>query len=80
MVHLVAEGCCSYWEMAVETVRLAGFPVAVDKTSSAALGAAAIRPANGCLASVRVGPLRHWQDGLSAWWQAWSALRAVRPR
>jgi dTDP-4-dehydrorhamnose reductase len=80
VVHLVAEGCCSYWEMAVETVRLAGFPVAVDKTSSAALGAAALRPANGCLASVRVGPLRHWQDGLSAWWQAWSALRAVRPR
>jgi dTDP-4-dehydrorhamnose reductase len=80
VVHLVADGCCSYWEMAVETVRLAGLSVAVERTSSASLGAAAARPANGCLASVRVSPLRHWRDGLAAWCEAWSDRRAVRPR
>jgi dTDP-4-dehydrorhamnose reductase len=78
VVHLVAGGCCSYWEMAVETMRLAGCSAAVEPTSSAALGAAAARPANGCLASVRVPALRHWREGLAAWWRAWSALEAVR--
>jgi len=80
VVHLVAEGCCSYWEMAAETVRLAGLSVEVERTSSAALGASAPRPANGCLASVRVPALRHWREGLAAWWRAWSALPTVRPR
>jgi dTDP-4-dehydrorhamnose reductase len=77
-VHLVAGGCCSYLELAAEAIRLAGLPVAVVPISSATLDAAASRPANGCLSSVRVPSLRHWQDGLAAWWEAWSAARAVR--
>jgi hypothetical protein len=64
--------------LAAEAIRLAGLPVAVVPISSATLDAAASRPANGCLSSVRVPSLRHWQDGLAAWWEAWSAARAVR--
>jgi dTDP-4-dehydrorhamnose reductase len=78
VVHVVAGGCCSYWEMAVEATRLAALPVPVEPISSAMLDAAAPRPANGCLGSVRVPSLRHWREGLAAWWEAWSASRAVR--
>jgi dTDP-4-dehydrorhamnose reductase len=78
VVHLVAGGCCSYREMAVEAVRLAGVSVPVEAISSATLDAAAPRPANGCLSSVRAPSLRHWRAGLAAWWEAWSAARAVR--
>lgn len=77
--HLVAGGCCSYWELAVEAVRLAGLSVEVEPISSAGLGAAAPRPANGCLVSERAEPLRHWRHGLAAWWTEWSARRPVRP-
>jgi dTDP-4-dehydrorhamnose reductase len=80
VVHVVAGGCCSYWEMAVEATRLAGLSVPVEPISSARLDAAAPRPANACLGSVRVPSLRHWQEGLAAWWEAWSAQRAVRRR
>lgn len=80
VVHLVAEGCCSYWELAVEAVRLAGLPARVERISSAALAAPARRPANGCLASVRVRALRPWQEGLADWWRAWSAERALSSR
>jgi dTDP-4-dehydrorhamnose reductase len=80
VVHLVADGCCSYFELAVEAVRLAGLAVEVEPISSAGLGAAAPRPANGCLVSQRAKPLRHWRDGLAAWWTEWSARRALSPR
>jgi dTDP-4-dehydrorhamnose reductase len=80
IVHLVAGGCCSYWELAVETVRLAGLTVGVEPISSAALGAAAPRPANGCLGSSRAQPLRHWRQGLAEWWTEWSARRPLRTR
>jgi dTDP-4-dehydrorhamnose reductase len=80
VVHLVAGGCCSYWELAVEAVRLAGLSVEVEPISSAGLGAAAPRPANGCLVSERATPLRHWRQGLGAWWTEWSARRPVSPR
>jgi dTDP-4-dehydrorhamnose reductase len=77
VVHLVAGGCCSYWEMAVEATRLAGLSVSVEPISSATLDAAAPRPANGCLRSLRVPSLRPWREGLAAWFEAWSAARAV---
>lgn len=67
VVHLVAEGCCSFHELAVETLRLGGVEAPVRAISSGELTAAAARPRNGCLASVRVGPLRPWQEGLAAY-------------
>ncbi|MBJ7597016.1 MAG: dTDP-4-dehydrorhamnose reductase [Candidatus Nephthysia bennettiae] len=78
VIHLVAGGCCSYWEMAAEVTRLAGLSVPVEPISSKALDAAAPRPANGCLSSLRVRSLRPWQEGLAAWWEAWSVPGAVR--
>jgi dTDP-4-dehydrorhamnose reductase len=82
VVHLAAGGCCSYWELATEAVRLAGLPVEVEpiRTDVLAAAAAAPRPANGCLVSVRTGPLRHWREGVAAWWRAWSADRAISAR
>ncbi len=73
IVHLVAAGCCSYWEMTVEALRLAGVEAAVERVTTAELSAPAPRPLNGCLASGRVGPLRSWQEGLAAWWAAYQA-------
>lgn len=62
VVHLVAAGCCSWYEFAAEILRLAGIDQSIEPITTPAGGAA--RPRNGCLASVRVGPLRPWQDGL----------------
>jgi dTDP-4-dehydrorhamnose reductase len=70
LVHLVAAGCCSFHELAVETLALAGIEAEVEAISSAELGAAAPRPKNGCLESSRVPPLRHWREGLRAYWEA----------
>jgi dTDP-4-dehydrorhamnose reductase len=80
VVHLTAGGCCSYWELATEAVRLAGLSVEVERVRTDAAAAAAPRPANGCLVSVRTGPLRHWREGLAAWWRAWSAARVISAR
>jgi dTDP-4-dehydrorhamnose reductase len=80
VVHLVAGGCCSYWDLAVEAVRLAGLTVEVEPISSTALGAAAPRPANGCLGSRRTQSLRHWREGLAEWWTEWSVRRPLKTR
>jgi dTDP-4-dehydrorhamnose reductase len=79
VIHLVAAGCCSYWELAAAALRLAGADAPVGRVSTAELGAAAPRPLNGCLASNRVAPLRDWEEGLAAWWAAWHQA-AERPR
>jgi len=78
VVHLVASGCCSYWELAVEALRLASMTTSVEKVTTAELGAAAPRPLNGCLASNRARPLRDWHEGLAAWFNAWHEA-AVSP-
>jgi dTDP-4-dehydrorhamnose reductase len=80
VVHVVAGGCCSYRELALEAVRLAGLTVEVESISSAELAAPAARPANGCLTSERAKPLRHWRQGLAGWWTGWSGRRAVTLR
>jgi len=64
LFHVVADGCCSFHELAVETLRLAGVEAPVRAIGSSDLKPAAPRPANGCLASVRVRPLRPWRQGL----------------
>lgn len=79
VIHLVAAGCCSYWDLAAAGLRLAGVDAPVGRVSTAELGAAAPRPLNGCLASNRVAPLRDWEEGLAAWWAAWQQA-AERPR
>ena len=71
IVHLVAEDCCSYWELAVAALELAGLELPVERVSTAELGAAAPRPLHGCLVSERVSPLRPWRQGLADWWLAW---------
>jgi dTDP-4-dehydrorhamnose reductase len=70
LVHLVAAGCCSFHELAVEILAVAGVEAEVEAITSEALGAAAPRPRNGCLESSRVPPLRHWREGLRAYWEA----------
>jgi dTDP-4-dehydrorhamnose reductase len=69
LLHLVAEGCCSYHEFALEILHLAGVDAEVDPLASKTGGAIAQRPRNGCLASTRRGPLPSWQDGLREFWQ-----------
>jgi dTDP-4-dehydrorhamnose reductase len=65
IVHLVAAGCCSWWELAAETVRLAGLEVEVAPVSSDTFPAPAARPRNGCLRSDRTASLRGWREGLA---------------
>ncbi|HKF76388.1 MAG TPA: dTDP-4-dehydrorhamnose reductase [Candidatus Dormibacteraeota bacterium] len=77
VVHLVAAGCCSYWDLTVEALRLAGVEADVEPADTAAVGAAAPRPRNGCLASERVAPLRHWREGLAAWWAARASVPPI---
>ena len=77
LVHLVADGCCSWRELAAETLRLAGVAAEVEAVTTAALGAAAPRPLNGCLESGRVPPLRHWRAALKDYWEAIQTRSAV---
>lgn len=65
VVHLVADGCCSWWEFATETLKLAGVDRAIERISTEALAAPAPRPRHGCLASGRVAALRSWREGLA---------------
>jgi dTDP-4-dehydrorhamnose reductase len=69
ILHLVAAGCCSHHEFAVELFQVAGLDVAVDPIPTASRGTAAPRPLNGCLVSKRAEPLPSWQEGLRAYWQ-----------
>jgi dTDP-4-dehydrorhamnose reductase len=64
-VHLVADGCCTWWEFATEALGLAGVDRAVEPISTESLAAPAPRPRHGCLASRRVPPLRGWREGLA---------------
>jgi len=69
ILHLVAAGCCSYHEFAVELFQVAGLDVRVDPVATTAGGSAAVRPLNGCLVSTRAAALPAWQDGLRTYWQ-----------
>jgi dTDP-4-dehydrorhamnose reductase len=69
ILHLVAGGCCSYHEFAVELFRVAGVKAPVDPVATAPAGTSARRPLNGCLVSSRAEPLPSWQQGLRAYWQ-----------
>jgi dTDP-4-dehydrorhamnose reductase len=68
LLHLVAAGCCSFHEFAVELLHVAGLNAPVAAITTPAGGAS--RPRNGCLASSRADPLPSWREGLSAYWAA----------
>ena len=70
VVHAVAAGCCSYFELAELSLRLAGVQAPLEAISSDRLAAPAPRPSNGCLVSNRIAPLRPWQEGLAAYFAA----------
>jgi dTDP-4-dehydrorhamnose reductase len=69
ILHLVAAGCCSYHEFAVELFQVAGLEVNLEPIATTKGGTFASRPLNGCLVSNRVEPLPSWQAGLRAYWQ-----------
>jgi len=69
ILHLVAGGCCSYHEFAVELFKVAGIEVPVDLVATMRAGTSATRPLNGCLASSRAEALPSWREGLRAYWQ-----------
>ncbi|HUZ89025.1 MAG TPA: NAD(P)-dependent oxidoreductase [Candidatus Acidoferrales bacterium] len=75
IVHLVADGCASYFELAVATLELAGLQhVPVREVTSDAYPTAAPRPQNGCLTSNRVPSLPHWRQGLAGYWAAYQLM------
>jgi dTDP-4-dehydrorhamnose reductase len=70
VVHLVAGGECSYWELAVEALRLSGLTPEVAEAASSDFPTAAPRPLNGCLRSHRTAALRDWHEGLAEYMDA----------
>ena len=64
IVHAVAEGCCGWDDFARAALSEAGVESEVRSVSTSGYPAAARRPANGCLASTRIAPLRPWREAL----------------
>ncbi len=68
VVHLVAEGCCSFHEFATEVLAIAGILASIARVKTESAAGIADRPRNGCLRSVRRPALPSWQEGLAAFW------------
>ena len=64
IVHAVAEGCCGWDELARAVLVEAGLEAEVEAVRTWGYPAAARRPVNGCLASIRFRPLRPWREAL----------------
>jgi dTDP-4-dehydrorhamnose reductase len=64
IVHAVNEGCCGWDEFARAVLEEAGVEGQVESVRTGDYPAAARRPANGCLASTRIAPLRPWREAL----------------
>jgi dTDP-4-dehydrorhamnose reductase len=67
VVHLVAEGCAGWDEFARAVLEESQLRVPVTPMRSGELSAPARRPRQGCLATIRVEPLRPWREGLHEW-------------
>lgn len=67
VIHVVSAGCSTWEELARATLAAFGVGGEVEPVSSAELGAAAQRPANGCLESTRTQALRPWRQALAVW-------------
>jgi dTDP-4-dehydrorhamnose reductase len=76
LVHVVAQGCCGWDEFARVALAACGVDAAVEPVSSDELAAPAARPLNGCLGSVRMQPLRPWQEGVAEWAAKWKQQKA----
>jgi dTDP-4-dehydrorhamnose reductase len=70
VVHVVNAGCASWVEFARATLTEFGVAGDIESVTSAAFGAPAPRPANGCLESSRTPALRPWRDALTAFKQS----------
>ena len=64
IVHAVAEGCCGWDDFARAVLAEAGVEGEVRSVPTSGYPAAARRPANGCLSSTRIAPLRAWREAL----------------
>jgi dTDP-4-dehydrorhamnose reductase len=67
VVHVVAAGCAGWDEFARAVLEECQVRAPVSPLRSAELSAPARRPLHGCLASIRVEPLRPWREGLHEW-------------
>jgi dTDP-4-dehydrorhamnose reductase len=70
LVHVTNSGCCSWHELAVAALRLAGSDTPVEEIHAAELARPAPRPAYSVLANERfhalgLAPLRSWRDALA---------------
>jgi dTDP-4-dehydrorhamnose reductase len=64
IVHVVAEGCCGWDELARAVLAESGVDRPVESVPASAYPAPARRPGNGCLASTRFRALRPWREAL----------------
>jgi dTDP-4-dehydrorhamnose reductase len=71
-IHVVGGGCCAWDEFARAALAACGIHAQVKAATSADLAAAAPRPLNGCLGSVRTAPLRPWREALAEWATNWA--------
>ena len=67
VVHGVADGCAAWDEFARAALAESGYPAEVESITTDAFPTPARRPPNGCLASIRYRPLRHWKDAVADW-------------
>jgi len=78
LYHVTDSGSCSWWEFAVEAIRLRGLEPRVEAVASAHAPGAARRPAysaldHGALRAGRFPAMPSWQEGLHAYLQARAA-------
>jgi len=67
IVHAVAEGCAGWDDFARAVLVERGVEAAVESIPTHAYPSAARRPLNGCLATTRYRPLRHWREAVREW-------------
>lgn len=70
IVHAVADGCCGWDELARVVLADSGIKVHVESVATGEIAAAARRPANGCLATIRYHALRSWREAVGDWARA----------
>jgi dTDP-4-dehydrorhamnose reductase len=67
VVHVVADGCAGWDEFARAALAGSGVVAEVESITTEAFPTPARRPVNGCLASIRYRPLRHWKEAVREW-------------
>jgi len=63
--HCVNEGCCSWYDLAIEICKVKGIDAKISPLSSAEINKKAIRPKNTSLNNNSAIKLRHWSEALS---------------